>query len=397
MALFSEYTVLLQHLQHLQHLCADVMTSQSEKKPYQSALTQGMVDFAREHFVRFPSIENHHDERFLNRLNKNEDKWYGFEKIHGSNVSFVSDGDSFGWCKRTAALTPQEKFPGIDSVCERYSDILKKAVRGICATDDARFPVGTVFYLYGELFGGCYDHPDIPPNKGARKIQKGISYTPDNEFLVFDMMYKNKNSCYNFVAVEEMLQLCQRFKIPHVPVYSKAMGVHSLEELLKLENHTATEIHQLFGLPEPVNGKWAEGLVLRPNKTFFLEEGGRAIIKFKSPFFSEVSKTTNAFVPDKVSEIVKNGTVAIQDYLTQNRYDALVSKCGRKNKVGKMVAPYMRDVKKDFVKDHPDQYTDQEIKAIVMIVTPLSVSKLKQWYSEYDIEEEATTSEATTS
>ena len=340
---------------------------------------------------------------------------YGFEKVHGSNVCFVTNGDEFGWCKRTSALCPKYNFPGIESVCERYSDILKMAVQDICKSDKKRFPTGTVFYLYGEMFGGSFEHPEIPVAQGAKKIQKGISYTPNNEFLVFDMMYKlpvDNDSLVesvplNYMTVEEMLHFCVSFQIPHIPIYSKAIGVHDLEELLKLECHTKTEIHQLFNLPIPHRGEWAEGLVLRPNKTFFLPSGSRAIIKFKDAFFSEVSKEKDPVIVTEVTENIKNGSVAIQDYVTQNRYDTLVSKYGRGTQeagrnakdgrsLSRMIGLYTQDVMKDFEKDYPDKYTPSEMEAIIHIVkSHCIVGKVKNWFRQQAEEDETETTDAT--
>lgn len=372
-----------------------------------SALTPRMIDFAEKHFRKFPSIENHYDNRFLKCVVTHPEfdgqKWYAFEKIHGSNVCFVSDGDEFGWCKRTSAVKPQDNFPGIDSVCVQYSELLRTAVQKICETDPVRFPKGTVFYLYGELFGGHYGHKDVPENKEAKKIQKGISYSPNNEFLVFDIMYKvpievdeTPNVPLNFMIIEEILDVCQRFGIPHVPIYSKTIGIHVLDDLLKLESHIETEIYNLFGLPKPTSGIWAEGYVIRPNKTFLLPSGSRAIIKFKDAFFSEVSKAKNPIVPTKITENIKTGTVVMQDYVNRNRYDTLISKYGpmSKNKsddgkaIGKAIGLFTEDVKKDFFKDYPDKYTNYELKAIVHTVqNHVIVPKVKQWYRD-DIAQE---------
>lgn len=44
------------------------------------------------------------------------------------------------------------------------------------------------FSLYGEYFGGNY--PGVV-NKAQKPVQKGVSYTPNHEFFVFDIfVYK---------------------------------------------------------------------------------------------------------------------------------------------------------------------------------------------------------------
>merc|ERR1712151_1080213 len=39
--------------------------------------------------------------------------------------------------------------------------------------------------IYGEYFGGYY--PDHPAEKGARKVQIGVAYSPANHFYAFDV------------------------------------------------------------------------------------------------------------------------------------------------------------------------------------------------------------------
>ncbi len=42
--------------------------------------------------------------------------------------------------------------------------------------------------IFGELFGGYYQHKDVKPTKGAKCVINRISYSPNNEFLAFDIL-----------------------------------------------------------------------------------------------------------------------------------------------------------------------------------------------------------------
>ena len=46
--------------------------------------------------------------------------------------------------------------------------------------------VGRVL-LFGELCGGRYPHPDVPPDPRVEAVQTGVWYSPTVEFYAFDI------------------------------------------------------------------------------------------------------------------------------------------------------------------------------------------------------------------
>lgn len=42
-------------------------------------------------------------------------------------------------------------------------------------------------FIYGELFGGEYPHPEVNPVSGVQAIQTGVYYSPRIEYCAFDI------------------------------------------------------------------------------------------------------------------------------------------------------------------------------------------------------------------
>jgi len=48
--------------------------------------------------------------------------------------------------------------------------------------------------MSGELFGGAYPHKDVPANPKVKPVQTGIWYSPNIEFIAFDLAFEVENS-----------------------------------------------------------------------------------------------------------------------------------------------------------------------------------------------------------
>ena len=134
-------------------------------------------------FKKYNSIENSYREEFLNRIQSHgfwKDEYVVQEKVHGANLSFwTTDGITFHTAKRTADLNPEERFYNFQSVLA----ILQPKFENIWKELKIASPELTQLTIFGELMGGSYPHPDVPRNSKAVKTQKGIYYSPNNEFL----------------------------------------------------------------------------------------------------------------------------------------------------------------------------------------------------------------------
>src|SRR5262245_49427546 len=93
--------------------------------------------------------------------------WVVLEKIHGANLAPVSNGDEVRAAKRKALLERGEEFFGWEGIVTRYADAVRALAKTLRAADAETAEV----IVYGELFGGGYPHPDVPPVAGVEPVQ----------------------------------------------------------------------------------------------------------------------------------------------------------------------------------------------------------------------------------
>ena len=126
-------------------------------------------------------------------------KWVAMEKVHGSNFAIYYNNGLINFSKRNSKLKDDEWF-------YNYHLIKKKLIS--CTKNIATYMNSDRFIIYGELFGGFY--PENPEEwkgpmgtrineKGVslipfedRAIQEGIYYSPNIEYMVFDIVTIDK-------------------------------------------------------------------------------------------------------------------------------------------------------------------------------------------------------------
>lgn len=109
-----------------------------------------------------------------------------------------------------------ESFYDARNVVTRFHNDLAQVFENIKHYD----PKLLKFSIYGEFFGGNWPagHHQAIKN-GPKMVQKGVSYTPNNEFFAFDIFITNSESAY-WVDVEDIPKLLKGV-IPAVPIYVK--------------------------------------------------------------------------------------------------------------------------------------------------------------------------------
>ena len=149
-------------------------------------------------FKKYNSIENSYRSEFIERLiNEDFDKqeFVVQEKVHGANLSFWCDGDSIRCAKRTGFIEEGEGFYEFSSVLNKYHDPIYKLFDFV--TD--KYKDTSFITIYGELFGGAYPHSEVTKDRDAIVIQKGVYYSPSNDYYAFDIMLDNKK----YLSVDE--------------------------------------------------------------------------------------------------------------------------------------------------------------------------------------------------
>lgn len=231
-------------------------------------------------FKVYPHIHNSSADEFVESCRAavpTAARWAATEKIHGSNGALYTDGTDVKMARRGGFLGPGDKFHGSDRFLVQYGD----AARAICHALK-RGPIA----IYGEYFGGLYPHALVKKNNDVRAVQKGIFYSPDLCFRVFDICILTTGV---FLPLTDLIVECAAADIPIVPF----IRIGTLDQVLGFDVETfRTQIPSALDLPPiPVSANIAEGLVIRPYEhEYLLADGDRVMIKKKSAKFREVSK-----------------------------------------------------------------------------------------------------------
>ena len=114
-------------------------------------------------FKKYNSIENSFSREFMERVAAEmpaDLEYVVQEKVHGANTSFLCDGESVRFAKRTSLLEKDEKFYDYPELLERYRD----RVVALAKEEMNRYAGTRSVNIFGEMFGGTYPHKDVQPN-----------------------------------------------------------------------------------------------------------------------------------------------------------------------------------------------------------------------------------------
>jgi len=307
-------------------------------------------------FKTYNSIENAYQARVIEQIRMQgfgDEVFIVQEKVHGANFSFFTDGKEIKIAKRTAFIEKDEKFFNAHQILERYRKNVIKVFQKVKTID----PNVETIVIYGELFGGGYEHKDVEPVKGAVKVQKGIEYAPYNEFYAFDI----KLNGVTYLDTEMINSIFEETGF----FYAKTLFQGSLEEALRFPNVFNSKIPTWLGLPEMNN--MCEGTIVKTLKTKYFGNGARVILKNKNEKWIEKSKmvrkqATTVQKQIHFSETAQNIWEEIQRYATVNRLNNVVSKIGEFEPkiIGKVIGLFAQDILEDFEKDFPAVFTTIE-------------------------------------
>jgi Rnl2 family RNA ligase len=111
-----------------------------------------------------------------------DELWVATEKVHGTNFSFIYDGETLRHAKRSSFLKDTDSFNNFQAMSKKHADKVKTLFTHLRAD----IPTLKVIKIFGEFYGGLY--PDV---KGKSKaIQKTIFYSPEVDFEAFDLFYE---------------------------------------------------------------------------------------------------------------------------------------------------------------------------------------------------------------
>jgi Rnl2 family RNA ligase len=284
-------------------------------------------------FVKFPSLVNSYQEKVvINAQLLGIAQWTVTEKIHGANMGMYCDGKTVEIASRNNKVGPE--FFKCGPVVDRYrEDIIK--LHGSLGKPD-------YFIVYGEYFGGTYEGKSLDQ---AKKVQRGVDYTPDNDFRAFNVL-----SFFGDKRVWTSTALLQQFlaeaKLQTVPILTTGSLTHCLE----FQNDYNSEIPASYDL-EPIEENVCEGNVIMPSAGVNYESANGVFRGFKnknSKWSEKASKPKEVF---NVSAELQATVDTLLEYATENRFQNVLSKEGEFDRklIGKYIGLMLKDIYEDFL------------------------------------------------
>lgn len=301
-------------------------------------------------YHKYPHIENHYLSAFIEKIynnvaNADEIDWEVTEKIHGTNVQIATDGVEIRVGKRTSPITEDENFYNALNVMK----FMRKPIALLWEALKSTHSNMVQLILYGELFGGCYPHPDVPAVIGESKIQQGIWYSPVKSWMCFDMAVEYADGTFEFIAPSMKRSLCAEYNIPHVPVIGIVRG---LKEALTWCNAQPSRVYSRFNLP-PIEGNSMEGIVMKPEYHDIEMGFDRCIVKSKNPDFEDKKHGNKIVVPKEIPQNVQEALDKVAPYCTKARVEGAISKIGEctHKDIGRVIAAASKDVIEEIQKE----------------------------------------------
>jgi Rnl2 family RNA ligase len=269
--------------------------------------------------------------------------WVASEKIHGANLCIGTDGTQIVVAKRRAVLEPTEVFFAY-----------KRAVAPLVAGVRRLFrelETASWAFIYGELFGGEYPHPDVAPIEAVLPVQSAIYYCPDVSFCAFDLATVDASGNGSFVSYRDAVARFQSAGIPHAPI----LATGTLAELLALPVTFASRVPAQLGLPA-LPDNWAEGMVVKPWDAVAPLAEPRRVVKRKRPEFAETIYHEARKWPTAATETdaLARAEAALWPMITANRVHSAVTKLGRPEDVrqDQIVDEVMGDLRDEIDRGH---------------------------------------------
>lgn len=303
-------------------------------------------------FHKYPSIENSEKDLMVDKIRNHGYEYITYcvtEKVHGSNtqIDYNCHTHEFEYNKRSGLIEDNER-------CYNVQECFEKIKPNVIALADYLAPIVAnkleIVRVFGEIFGGSYPHPDVPRNNKATKVQKGVWYSPDNNWLAFDISYKLEGDPKNyFLAGEDFYKACDAVGITAVPLLTVA---DSLTKALEYPNNGASAVHKIYNLPE-IENNIMEGVVIRPYKDDYWMGQTRVILKNKNDHFKEKSHEPKPDLTLTYSDNVNKALAEVATYVTANRVNNVISHEGevKEEDIGRLIGLTSKDIVTDYIKD----------------------------------------------
>ena len=303
-------------------------------------------------FYKYPSIENTYREEWMDKV-----KIKGFgnipycvtEKIHGSNtqIDYNWQTHEFEYCKRTCTIEEGESCYNVQKCFDNIRELVVDLTSYLEPTLNGELESVKV---YGEVFGGSYPHPDVTKDSHASRVQKGVFYSPHNEWKAFDIAYTLVgDEKIHFLCGEDFYLACNAVGIETVPLLKVT---NNLQEALEYPNNGESVVYSHYKLPKLENNIM-EGVVIKPWKEDAWIGQSRVIFKNKNEVFAEKSHEKRTNIQIEVPPLVKQAMEEISAYITENRVNNVISHLGEVSEkdIGRIIGMTAKDALEDYKKE----------------------------------------------
>jgi Rnl2 family RNA ligase len=284
-------------------------------------------------FLKFPSLINSYQDKIVNQVQMlGITDWTLTEKIHGANMGLYCDGTIVRPASRNALV--DGTFFKCEPVINKYTESIEHLYKVLNSPD--------YIIVYGEYFGGLYEGKS---EVHAKKVQKGIDYTPDNDFMAFNVLAIN-NGIHTWVDTASLKILLGNLPLKTVPI----LHTGSLSSCLNYDHEYNTTIPASYGLQEQeVNV--CEGNVIMPSSgsDYMGNDGKFRGFKHKNSLWSEKSAAPKEeFVVSAELDAQLNELLL---YATDNRFQNVLSKEGEFNPkmIGKYIGLMLKDIYEEYL------------------------------------------------
>ena len=285
--------------------------------------------------------------------------WVVTEKVHGANLCFAIDRLGIRCAKRKEFISEKDNFFNY----QKLLDQLKGKINEAFALIQQKYPQVSQMFIYGELFGGGYPHPDVEPDYTVQLVQTGIYYSPTIEFYAFDVAifpgYNPENKVY--LDYDCALEIFQATGIFH----ARPLFVGKWNEACSYPIEFDSTIPAELGLPA-LSHNPAEGVVIKPLKSIYLETKKgkiRPIIKNKIAAFTEDKRFHQAQKwQDERSPIQEEHLSLLKweafNLVTENRLQNTISKIGTdyRRQSRQMFRLFVEDVLEEIVQTKSEEF-----------------------------------------
>lgn len=319
-------------------------------------------------FKKYSSIENSYRQKYINKIQMNikpDSEFVVTEKVHGANFSiYVSGNGDIKCAKRTAFLKEGEQFYNHDVVLQKLS----KKVLDMFWFFKSCFHEELV--ICGEICGGSYPHESVD-RLNVKKVQRGVFYSNDIEFIAFDIRLDGE-----YINHNNFIDLCEEFGIMTAPEVFRG----SLTDCLNYTNEYQTKVPDMLGLPT-IDNNICEGNVIKPLFPKYLPNGNRVIIKNKNNRFSEKQKSETVKKDKTLPEHIQSTINDMQQFVNDNRLRNVLSKIGSVSQkdFGKVLGLFVKDILEDFSKEYDsyDKLEDSEKKTVNKNINKLCANHIR--------------------